>query len=278
MIKDVVINLAGAADSGFDAASRYGVSVAEAFRAHVFGIAFAYEPVVAPSVMGGVPPEIIEEQRSEGENAASALIAKFQESARLADLSAESRMIPTSFAGAADLFGQIARRFDLSVVRQAEPDSVLPQDLIIEAALFQSGRPVLVVPYIHKERLALDRVLVCWDASRNAARAIADAMPFLQRSKSIDVVVVATERPKSDELPGADIALHLARHDLNVGLKRIVSDGTDVASTILSYAADAGADFIVMGGYGHSRFREFILGGATRGILSAMTVPTLMSH
>ena len=278
MIKDVVINLAGAADSGFDAASRYGVSVAEAFRAHVFGIAFAYEPVVAPSVMGGVPPEIIEEQRSEGENAASALIAKFQESARLADLSAESRMIPTSFAGAADLFGQIARRFDLSVVRQAEPDSVAPQDLIIEAALFQSGRPVLVVPYIHKERLALDRVLVCWDASRNAARAIADAMPFLQRSKSIDVVVVATERPKSDELPGADIALHLARHDLNVDLKRIVSDGTDVASTILSYAADAGADFIVMGGYGHSRFREFILGGATRGILSAMTVPTLMSH
>jgi nucleotide-binding universal stress UspA family protein len=278
MIKDLVINLAGAADSGFDAASRYGLSVAEAFRAHVFGVAFAYEPVVAPSVMGGVPPEIIEEQRSEGENAASALISKFQESARLADLSAESRMIPTSFAGAADLFGQIARRFDLSVVHQAEPDAVAPQDLIIEAALFQSGRPVLVVPYIHKERLALDRVLVCWDASRNADRAIADAMPFLQRSKSVDVVVVATERPKSDELPGADIALHLARHDLNVDLKRIVSDGTDVASTILSYAADAGADFIVMGGYGHSRFREFILGGATRGILSAMTVPTLMSH
>jgi nucleotide-binding universal stress UspA family protein len=278
MIKDLVINLAGAAGSGFDAASRYGLSVAEAFRAHVFGIAFAYEPVVAPSVMGGVPPEIIEEQRSEGENAASALIAKFQESARLAGLSAESRMIPTSFAGAADLFGQIARRFDLSVVRQAEPDAVAPQGLIIEAALFQSGRPVLVVPYIHKERLALDRVLVCWDASRNAARAIADAMPFLQRSKSVDVVVVATERQKSDELPGADIALHLARHDLNVDLKRIVSDRTDVASTILSYAADAGADFIVMGGYGHSRFREFILGGATRGILSAMTVPTLISH
>jgi nucleotide-binding universal stress UspA family protein len=103
-------------------------------------------------------------------------------------------------------------------------------------------------------------------------------MPLLRRSKAIDVVVVATERPKSDELPGADMAEHLARHEFKVDLKRIVSGGTDVASTILSYAADSGADFIVMGGYGHSRLREFILGGATRGILSAMTVPTLMSH
>jgi nucleotide-binding universal stress UspA family protein len=278
MIKDLVVNLCPGARSGADVASDYAISVADAFRAHVFGIAFAYEPILPPSIMGGLPPEIIEEQRAEGESAAAALIAKFEESARRAGLSAQSRMMPSSFAGAADLFGQVARRFDLSVVRQAEPDTVAPQDLIIEAALFESGRPVLVVPYIQREGLKLDRVLVCWDASRNAARAIADAMPFLRRSKAIDVVVVATERPKSDEIPGADIAHHLARHELEIDLKRIVAGGTDVASTILSYAADAGADFIVMGGYGHSRLREFILGGATRGILSAMTVPTLMSH
>jgi nucleotide-binding universal stress UspA family protein len=278
MIKDLVVNLSAAAGSGADVASDYALAVAGAFQAHVFGVAFAYEPILPPSVMGGLPPEIIEEQRAEGENAANALIAQFEESARRAGLSAQSRMIPSGLAGAADLFGRIARRFDLSIVRQAEPESVAPQDLIIEAALFESGRPVLVVPYIQREALKLDRVLVCWDASRNAARAIADAMPFLRRSKSIDVVVVATERAKSDELPGADIAHHLARYELNIDLKRIVTGGTDVASTILSYAADAGADFIVMGGYGHSRLREFILGGATRGILSAMTVPTLMSH
>jgi nucleotide-binding universal stress UspA family protein len=276
MIKDLVVNLS--ASNGADPASDYAISVADAFRAHAFGIAFAYEPILPPSVMGGLPPEIIESQRAEGENAANAVIAGFEESARRAGLSAQSRMIPTSLAGAADVFGRIARRFDLAVVGQAEPDTVAPQELIIEAALFESGRPVLVVPYIQKQGLKLDRVLVCWDASRNAARAIADAMPFLRRSKAIDVIVVATERPKSDELPGADIAHHLARHELKVDLKRIVSGGTDVASTILSYAADSAADFIVMGGYGHSRLREFILGGATRGILSAMTVPTLMSH
>jgi nucleotide-binding universal stress UspA family protein len=83
---------------------------------------------------------------------------------------------------------------------------------------------------------------------------------------------------KSDDSRGADIARHLAHHDLNVDLKRAVAGGTDVANTILSYAADVSADFIVMGGYGHSRLREFILGGATRGVLSSMTIPTLMSH
>ncbi len=135
-----------------------------------------------------------------------------------------------------------------------------------------------MVPYIQKAGLTLDRVMVCWDGSRNAARAAADALPFLSHAKRVDVVTITGERTKSDELPGADIAHHLARHGLNINLERIVAVGTDVADTILSRAADTGVDFIVMGGYGHSRFREFVLGGATRGILAAMTVPTLLSH
>ena len=158
------------------------------------------------------------------------------------------------------------------------PTSWRREELIVEGALFASGRPVVVVPYIQKTGLKLDRVMVCWDASRTAARAIADAMPLLARAKAIDVVIVASERPKSDEIPGADIGQHLARHGLKVEVKRIVATDTDVANTILSHAADTSADFIVMGGYGHSRLREFILGGATRGILSSMTVPVLMSH
>jgi nucleotide-binding universal stress UspA family protein len=153
-----------------------------------------------------------------------------------------------------------------------------PQELIIEAALFQSGRPVVVVPYIQKTGLTLNRVLVCWDGGRQAARAIADALPFLHRAKAVELVIVGRERLKSDDLPGADIARHLAHHDLNVDLKRIVTGETDVANAILSYAADVSADFIVMGGYGHSRLREFILGGVTRGLFSSMTIPTLMSH
>ena len=98
------------------------------------------------------------------------------------------------------------------------------------------------------------------------------------RAKAVDVVIVASERPKSDEIAGADIGQHLARHGLNIEVKRIVATDTDVTNTLLSHAADSAADFIVMGGYGHSRLREFILGGVTRGILASMTVPALMSH
>jgi nucleotide-binding universal stress UspA family protein len=134
------------------------------------------------------------------------------------------------------------------------------------------------VPYIQKAGLKLDRVMVCWDGSRAAARAVADAMPFLHKAKQVEIVIIATGRPKSDEVPGADLGQHLARHGLKVEVKRITSPDIDVPSTILSYAADSSADMIVMGGYGHSRLREFVLGGATRGILESMTVPVLMSH
>jgi nucleotide-binding universal stress UspA family protein len=275
MIKDLVVNLS---IDGRDVAGPFAISVAEAFGAHVAGVAFSYEPIIPPTVMGGIPAAYIDQQRAENDQAATDALARFDEAARRAGVSFESRALGASVAGAAERFGAIARRFDLAVVGQAEPGKVAPEELIVEGALFASGRPVLVVPYIQKGPLKLDRVMVCWDASRNAARAIADAMPLLKRAKAIDVVIVASERVKSDEIPGADIGQHLARHDLKVDVKRIVSTETDVANTILSHAADTAADFIVMGGYGHSRLREFVLGGATRGILSSMTVPTLMSH
>jgi nucleotide-binding universal stress UspA family protein len=134
------------------------------------------------------------------------------------------------------------------------------------------------VPYIQREGLKLDRTVVCWDGGRAAARAIADAMPFLQRSKAVDVLIVASDRPKSDETPGADIGQHLARHGVKVEVKRIQRADVDVQNAILSYAADNGTDFLVMGGYGHSRLREFILGGVTRSMLQSMTVPVLLSH
>ena len=181
-------------------------------------------------------------------------------------------------AAAAALFARFARQFDISIVAQTEAGAAGPERLLTEAALFESGRPVLVVPYIQRAGLELRRVMVCWDGSRNAARAIGDAMPFLLRANAVEVITVTGEPGKSSDVPGADIAHHLARHGLKVELRQLVMSDTDVTSTILSHAADAGSDLIVMGGYGHSRAREFVLGGATRGILASMTVPVLMSH
>jgi nucleotide-binding universal stress UspA family protein len=275
MIKDILVNLSAATK---DDVTEFAVSVARAFEAHLTAVAFVYTPYVPGTLLEGAIVDIIQEHRSQIEKAAKAAITRFETATRGSGLRAESRLLEASIASAAELFGHIARRFDVSVVAQPGPDAVEPARSIVEAALFDSGRPVLIVPYIQKTPLALDRTMVCWDGSRNAARAIGDALPFLTRAKSVEVITVAGEPAKSDELPGADIAHHLARHGLKVEFERQVVRDVDVASTILSRAADKGSDLIVMGGYGHSRLREFLLGGATRGILASMTVPILMSH
>jgi nucleotide-binding universal stress UspA family protein len=276
MIKDIVVNLTGGTTQ--HPASDYAVSVAEAFSAHIAGIAFAYEPVIPVSVLGGIPTELIDAQRAENTAVATDAMKRFDAAAKRVGLSAETRIIEASVAGAAEIFGRIARRFDLAVVGQAERDNGPAEDLMIEGALFESGRPAIVVPYIQSTGLKTGRVTACWDGSRAAARAIGDAMPLLAKAGLVELLIVSGERGKSDEIAGADMGRHLARHGLKVEVKRVPKGDIEVADVILSHVADSGADLIVMGGYGHSRLREFVLGGVTNSILSTMTVPVLMSH
>jgi nucleotide-binding universal stress UspA family protein len=277
MIKDIMANLA--LGKSHDAAMHFSLSVAASIDGHLTGIAFRYEPLV-PMMADryGIPLAEIERQRLQNEKTAKAAAARFGEAARTASVSGEAFIVDVPVGRATGMLASIARRFDLSVIAQPEPREPAPGSLFVEAALFESGRSVLVVPYIQTTGLKLDRVMVCWDGSRSAARAVGDAIPFLVRAKATEILMVSGEPAKSDELPGADIAHHLARHGAKVEVVRIASTGTDIANAILSHAADASADLLVMGGYGHSRMREFILGGATRGILASMTVPTLMSH
>ncbi len=275
MLKDVVVNLSGRAPLDF--AADYATSIAATFGAHVTGIAFLYEPVIPDGTLGGVPVDLIELQREENSKIARDAIGRFEAGVKKAGAASETRQLDATFGGAATLFAQVARRFDISVVAQAQREQGATDELIIEGALFESGRPVIVVPYIQKSGLTLERVLACWDGGRTAARAMADAMPFLERAKAVDLVIVAEER-KNDEITGVRMSEHLTRHGVAVSVKRIAKGDLAVQDVILSYAADSGADFMVMGGYGHSRLREFILGGVTRGILNSMTVPVLMSH
>jgi nucleotide-binding universal stress UspA family protein len=275
MIKDLVVNLGLGAH---DPAGNYATSLAAMFAAHVVGVAFSYEPIIPGTVMGGIPPEFIESQRAESDKRARDAIGRFEQTAKRAGVSFETRIISASISGAADQLGRLGRRFDMVVVGQPERERSVPDEVIDEGVLFESGRPVIFVPFIQKNGVKLDRAMVCWDGSRAAARAIADGLPLLRKAKQVEVVMVANGRSKKDEVPGADLGQHLARHGLQVEVKRITSPDIDVASTILSYAADISADFLVMGGYGHSRLREFVLGGVTRGLLESMTVPVLMSH
>ncbi|WP_349517090.1 MULTISPECIES: universal stress protein [Bradyrhizobium] len=216
---------------------------------------------------------------AESEKSAMAAIERFDAAAKWSLISAEHRLLRTLGAEAPTILATLARRFDLSVFMQSEPGRVDNDDMI-ETALFQSGRPLIVVPYIQKSGLKLERVVCCWDGSRAAARAFNDALPLLTRANKVDLLIVLNEKTNSDnrEIRGVEIATHVARHDVKVQLQTVPAADIDVTSAILSYVADNSGTLIVMGGYGHARLREVILGGVAREMLKSMTVPVFMSH
>jgi len=142
MVKDIVVNLTGGAPQDF--AADYAVSLARLFDAHIAGVGFVYEPVIPGTVLGGIPTDLIEAQREENAKAAKAATDRFEAAAKRAGVSAEVRLLDASVAGAADLFGRIARRFDLAVVGQARPREGASEELLIEGVRHGDGeRPVL---------------------------------------------------------------------------------------------------------------------------------------
>ena len=172
-----------------------------------------------------------------------------------------------------------ARYADLLIINQTEPDSP-DATHFADAVLLAAGRPVLLVPYAGKIRPVGHNVLVCWNASREASRAVTDALPLLKGAAKVTVLSVdgSASPVGHGDSPGSDIALYLARHGVNAVAAQTASASVDTGNLILSRAADLGADLIVMGAYGHSRVREIVMGGATRTVLESMTVPVLMSH
>jgi|FEC22Drversion2_1045045.scaffolds.fasta_scaffold00703_7 nucleotide-binding universal stress UspA family protein len=174
-----------------------------------------------------------------------------------------------------------ARYADLVVLGQSDPQSDFPAPpLGPESVVLASGRPAIVVPHIGAAASPGKTVMLCWNASRESARAATDALPFLKGAKKVIVLLVdpkSTNNGHGAE-PGADVATWLTRHGVEVSVQRDVAVDSDVGAVILSRAADHDVDLIVMGLYGHSRLREMVLGGASRTLLGSMTVPVLMAH
>jgi nucleotide-binding universal stress UspA family protein len=194
-------------------------------------------------------------------------------------LSSEWRAAPGWPSEVAAVHGRYA---DLIILGQINPDdarSPLVRPRPEEVALL-AGRPILVVPYTGNFSNVGGNALVAWDASREATRAVNDAMPLLAGASSVTVIAVDPKQSQDGhgEIPGADIALHLARHGVSAQVECAVSGGIGIGNTLLSRASDLGADLLVMGAYGHSRVHELWLGGATRTVLASMTLPVLMAH
>lgn len=172
-----------------------------------------------------------------------------------------------------------ARYADVTVIGQGDggEDGERP---LADALILGVGRPVIVVPGVGAFATIGERVLVAWNGSREATRAVHDALPILRKAKLAHVIAVNPEGGMAGhgDIPGADICLHLSRHGVNAVCEHIKSEDLNVGQMLLSRAADESADLIVMGAYGRSRLRELVLGGATRHLLRHMTVPVLMSH
>ncbi|HKT19283.1 MAG TPA: universal stress protein [Stellaceae bacterium] len=205
--------------------------------------------------------------------------AYFRDGLRHQGVEGEWRLVE---ALAAETVALQARYADLAIIGQVDPENrpSTTADRIPEEVLLHSGRPLVIIPYAGTFPTVAQNVLVAWKPTAEAARAIGDALPLLQSAKKVTVVTVNPERGSDTEpgIPVADISLHLARHDIRVEGATTVADDIATADVLLNQVADIGADFLVMGGYGHPRAREVMFGGVTRQILSQMTVPVLMAH
>jgi nucleotide-binding universal stress UspA family protein len=262
--------------------ARVDAAIALALRheAHLTGLYLIVEPSGISSMRGYLPPEILASAAARGEELADARLAEFAANAARNQLPFDTRIDRGLDVELSDICSMHARYADLLVVGQEEPDDPPAGRNLPEQLVLACGRPVLLIPYIGAGPTLGERVVVAWDASREAARAVSDALPILERASSVAVVSV---NPRSrdfghGDMPGADIALYLARHGVKVDVQRIETRDLDVGNALLSHVANESADLLIMGGYGHSRLREMVLGGVTRTLLHEMTVPVLMSH
>ncbi|HEY8580480.1 MAG TPA: universal stress protein [Beijerinckiaceae bacterium] len=273
-LKDLLVVLD--ADGRQGPAHAFAQSLAARSGAHLTAAGLALQYVAPVSFSGDYPYDLLAQATEQSRRSALASYEALKAQAA-AGVSTDLVMIETVAGMANARLGELARHFDLAIVGQDDLGGVGDEGGLIVALLMGSGRPVFVVPYIHRGPAKLDHAMVAWDGGLVAARALAGAMPLLQGAQRVEVVTMAPRDLPPEELPGFNITRHLSRHGVKAELRQIPA-ADDVGAALLSHASDTGADYLVMGGYGHSRFREFMLGGATRSVLSSMTLPVLMAH
>jgi nucleotide-binding universal stress UspA family protein len=253
--------------------------LAEEYGAHLTAVFLRPLAVSTPQEMfvrGGGIKDVIEAHSAQLERIEADHRARFDRIVRRHGTQSEWRSLPF-LSRDVEVHAHYA---DLAVVARPDPSRQTAGPLGLgESLVFTSGRPVILFPP-QGTASRVRRILVGWNAGRESVRAVADAMPLLVRAEAVEVLVVDSERRQSGhgQEPGADIARHLARHGVQVEVRRRSSEGEDVGRVLLSQAAAFGADLLVMGAYGHSYLNEWIFGGVTRTILSEAGLPVLMSR
>jgi nucleotide-binding universal stress UspA family protein len=258
-----------------------GLKLAERFGAHLTALYLAAEPFMRSASGYHLPADVVREHLRHTEAEAEAVFAAARQAAEQRGVELETRLETGPLDRLPAILARIARNTDLIVVGEPNPaESGTDETTLVEAAFMDTGRPALVVPYMGAKTLPPARVLVAWDGSREASRAVHDALPLLRLAEEVVVLIVDAAKlgPRFGPQPGAGVLAHLRRHEVAAQVKAVESGGAAIAGLILLQAADENADLVVMGGYGHSRLREMILGGATRHMLERMSVPVLFAH
>ena len=274
-LKDLLVHV----DNDPACSTRVDVAVALAAKhgAHLTGLHAMGWPRLPGYVEAELPPDFLEEQRRHLEGLARQAEERFHDRARRRGIRGEWRVDTGDIVGTTKLH---ARYVDLTVVGQGRDLVNAPYDLAFlpEELALGVGRPVLVVPRYGTFEAVGERILIAWNGSREATRAVHDAIPLLKLATKVTVLSIDPDANTGPRVPSADIALHLARHGVAAEAASDVGVDIGVGDLLLSRAADLSADLVVMGAYGHSRMREMVLGGVTRQMLQHMTVPVLMSH
>ncbi len=258
------------------------ISLTKENDAHLIGL-HAIPAVRIPPMTAAmeIPAHVFEAQRQEFIQEANKVRALFEEATAEDAISAEWRTAPSKTPQIGDKVLDHARCADLIIVSQGDPEGPdTGQADLPELLLMESGRPVLVIPTAGQFDSVGNYALVAWNASREAARAAFDATPILRKSKEVKILWVDPEKSSATdiEIAGSEIATSLSRKGIKVDAAHTMSGGVDIGNTLLSRVCDNGSDLLVMGGYGRSRLREYVFGGATHHVLQHMTVPVLMSH
>jgi nucleotide-binding universal stress UspA family protein len=283
-LKDILVHLDASARSEVRLAIAAGLAARHG--AHLTGLCVIDIP--PPDMFYGFPSAFLDLQRAEdivermhgsATTEASRLEAAFRERLHLDGLEGEWRVAEGVAGEVVALHGRYA---DLIVLGQSDPRKPMGArgvDLPV-TALMTCGRPLLMVPFAGAFPVVGHDVLVGWNATAEAARALNDALPILQQAHKVTVLSINPRRGiRGDgDVPAADIALHLARHGIHAEAAHTVATDIPEGDALLSYAADIGADLLVTGMYSHSRVREMAFGGVTRSLLTEMTVPVFMAH
>lgn len=277
MIKDVMVRLDGTAADDIRLSAAQAIS--DRFDSQIVGLFLNVMPRLVVDIETGVliAPELIRQARESGDSLEMILAARLKE----LDYRTELRRIDVFIEDVADAAAREARSADAFVALRPNVSSNSlhePQDLI-ESVLFGSGRHLFLVSQREPTRPPLNNLLIAWNGSREATRALAEAMPYLHKAQSVIVVVVGERIPSNlPELLTDELTAHLKHHGIDADLRRIKSSNGNAGSAIIAEAKRRKADVIVMGGYGHSRLREWLLGGATYELLHESPVPIVIAH